>query len=90
MTEKPGRTAALINARRSDIGAELAKGRITPVPNARALEAEDAALRTVYLAALEREAEAALVQARVEAAQTAQAAQEREQRIQQAVEAAAR
>lgn len=81
----PPRTAAQINARREHIGAELAKGRIVPVPNARALEAEDDALRIAYRDALEREAEDALIAARVEAARRVQLATEREARIAEAV-----
>ena len=49
------RTAAEINKRREEIGAELAKGRIVPVANARQLEAEDDRLRSEYLEALARE-----------------------------------
>lgn len=93
MTATP-RTAAEINTRRQDIGAELAKGRLVPVPNARALEAEDAALRLAYIEALKREGEAAHeaaeVARRIEAARQAKLAEAREARINKAVADATR
>jgi hypothetical protein len=84
MTQTP-RTTAEINARRQAIGAELAKGRIVPVKNARELEREDDALRIAYLEAEAREGEAALIAQRVEKARREKAAQEREPRIAKAI-----
>jgi hypothetical protein len=56
-----------------------------PHPNARTLEREDAALRALYVAALQRESEAARdaeeVAKRVEAARREKDAHEREARI---------
>jgi hypothetical protein len=90
----PPRTAAEINQRLGEIGAELAKGRITPVPNARALEAEQEALKVKYLEALNGEGaakrDAVEIAARVEAARQVKLAKEREARIEKAVVEATR
>lgn len=86
--------AAAINERMGAIGAELAQGRITPVPNARALEAELEALKVQYLDALKREGEAARdaaeITARVASARQDTLAAEREARITKAVADATR
>ena len=93
-TKAPPRTAAEINKRMEEVGAEMAKWRYAPAPNARALEAEDAALKIEYVAALQKEGaakrDAAEITARVEAARLEKAAQEREARIKKAVEDATR
>jgi len=90
----PPRTAAAINARLSQIGVELAQGRMVPVPNARALEAEEAALKVEYVAALNRDGEAARdaaeITARVESARQEKRAEEREARIKKSVADATR
>jgi len=86
--------AAAINQRLGEIGAELAKGRMVPVPNARALEAELDRLRVEYRDALNRESEAARdaaeITARVESARQEKLAEEREARITKAVTDATR
>ena len=88
------RTAAQMNKRLHEIGAELAKGRFVPVANARQLEAEEAALKREYAAQLERDAEdardAAEVAARVTKARKALKEKEREARIDKSVEEAMR
>src|SRR5688572_23967765 len=89
----PG-SAASINARMSEIGAELAKGRLTPVAGARALQAELDRLRVAYVEALNRESEAARdaaeIAARVEKARQEKLVEEREARIKKAVADATR
>ncbi len=88
MNTKPQRTAAEINARIGAIGLELSKGRITPVANARELEAEQDRLVIEYRETLEREAEVARddaeVKRRVESARQEKLAEEREARIKKA------
>jgi hypothetical protein len=88
-TKAPPRTAASINLRLGEIGAELAKWRIVSAPNARQLEAEEAALKVELVAAYEREgqaaADAAVIRQRVEAARTSASEAEREKRIAAAV-----
>jgi len=89
------RTAAELNARLGAVGTELAaKGRITPVANAKELEAEESALKIEYAAALQRESEsardAAEVARRIELARQQKLADEREQRIAKAVVEATR
>lgn len=83
------KTADEINKRRMEIGAELAKGRFMPVPNARQLEQEDAALKAEYVEALDRESQAARdeaeIKARVEKARQEKQDAEREQRIKKAI-----
>lgn len=85
MTTTRHPTTAEINARRSEIGAELAKWRITPHPNARTLEAEDAALVIEYREAEARESEAKAVAEGVERARLAKLTRDREARIEKAV-----
>jgi hypothetical protein len=91
MNTKPG-TAAEMNKRLGEIGAELAKGRMAPVKNARALEAEEDALKIEYREALQKESEVARddaeVKKRVESARQEKLAAERETRIERAVAAA--
>lgn len=93
MNTKP-KTAAEINARRVEIGAELAKGRFVPVPNARKLDAEDDALKIEYREALDRESvearDAAEIKRRIESARQEKLTDEREARIKKAVAEATR
>ena len=78
-----------MNKRLGEIGTDLAKGRMVPVPNARGLEAEEAALKIEYAAALQRESEGvrddAEIKARVESVRQQTLADEREARIKKAV-----
>lgn len=88
------RTAAEINKRLGEIGVELAKGRMVPVPNAGALEAEEEVLKVEYREALDRESvearDAAEIKARVQAARQQKLTDEREVRIKKAVAEATR
>lgn len=88
------RTAAEMNKRLGEIGAELAKGRMVPVPNARALEAEEEVLKVEYREALDRESvearDAAEIKTRVESARRQKLTDEREARIKKAVAEATR
>jgi hypothetical protein len=80
MTTKP-KTVAEINARLSEVGAELASYRFTPHRIPKELEDEQTRLKAEIPAAEQRESEAAAVQQRVEKERREQEARDRQERI---------
>jgi hypothetical protein len=80
MNTKP-KTVAEINARLSEVGAEMASYRFTPHRIPKELGAEEDRLKADLVVAMERESEAEVVRQRVEKERREQEAKDRDARI---------